>query len=79
MPRDIKKYFTQKDVATSYSSIYHPAHNFQMESCKVIVRRSIQLARKSRNFLVEACEHVLWDVLLWLGSFYGVRRQVPSL
>ena len=60
---ELKAYFTKLGIATSHSSIYHPTGNSQVERFNGMIRHSVRLALRSKNYPVEKWECVLPNVL----------------
>ena len=48
--REIKEYLSQKGIATSRSTLYHPTGNAQCERYNGIVWKSVRLALKTHSF-----------------------------
>lgn len=68
MSKDLKDYLSQKGVATSRTTPYHPTGNSQVERFNGIVWKSIKLALKSHSLPDSHWDLVLPDVLHSLRS-----------
>ena len=62
LSREIKDFFTERGIATSYCSVYHPTGNSQMERYNGVIWRSVRLALKSQNLPIERWKSVLPSV-----------------
>ena len=91
MSKDLKAYLSQKGVATSRTTPYHPIGNGQVERFNATVWKAVQLALKSRNLPDQQWESVLTDVLHSIRSllstatnttpherFFGFSRRSSS-
>ena len=61
--REIKEYLSQKGIATSRTTPYHPTGNAQCEQYNGIVWKSVRLALKTHSFPDSHWEMVLPDAL----------------
>ena len=68
LSREIKDFFTERGIATSHCSVYHPTGNSQVERYNGVIWRSVRLALKSQNLPIERWESVLPNVLHSLRS-----------
>ena len=60
---ELKQFLTGLGIATSYSSVYHPTGNSQVERYIGVIWRTIRLALKSRGLDIAKWERVLPEVL----------------
>ena len=63
LSQDIKHYLTQKGIATSKTTPYHPIGNGQCERDNGIIWKAVQLALKSHDLHISNGEMVLPSVL----------------
>ena len=70
LSREIKHFFTERGIATSHCSIYHPTGNSQVEKYMYngVIWCSVRLSLKSQNLPIERRESVLPNVLHSLRS-----------
>ena len=53
LSREIKDFFTERGIATSHCSVYHPTRNSQVERYNGVIWCSVRLALKAQNQPIE--------------------------
>ena len=75
LSQEIKHYLTQKGIATSKSTPYHPIGNGQCERYNGIIWNGVQLALESHNLQISNWEMVLPSVLQSIKSLMSTATN----
>ena len=75
LSHEIKHYITQKGIATSKTTPYHPIGNGQCERYNGIIWKGVQLALKSHNLQISNWEMVLPSVLHSIRSLLSTATN----
>ena len=75
LSHEIKHYLTQKGIATSKTTPYHPIGNGQCERYNGIIWKGVQLALKSHNLQISNWEMVLPSVLHSIRSLLSTATN----
>jgi transposase InsO family protein len=76
MSRELNSYLTQRGIATSKSTPYHPTGNSQVERYNGIIWKTVNLALKSRNMPTPHWEVVLPEALHCVRSLLSTSTNV---
>ena len=76
MSRELKEYLSNKGIATSRTTPYHPVGNGQVERYNGIIWNAVKLAIKSNNLQDQQWELVLPDALHSIRSLLSTATNV---
>ena len=75
LSRELKEYLTQRGIATSRTTPYHPIGNGQAERYNGIIWKAVRLALESTNLPVSSWELVLPDALHSIRSLLSTATN----